>query len=118
MPAKVIALILGLSDIGCGILFMLLCVPLMRRTIPMNHFYGFRIPKAFRSDEDWYAINAYGGRALFWWSLGLIASGIVKLFIPWEYSLGDVVGWLLLICPIVLFTTIPIVQTLIYARHR
>jgi len=39
-------MILGLGDIGCAILFMLICIPLMRRMIPMNHFCGFRIPQS------------------------------------------------------------------------
>ncbi len=114
----IIRIVLGLSDIGCGLLFMLLCIPLMRRTIPMNHVYGFRIPKAFRSDEDWYAINAYGGRALFWWSFALIASGVAKLVFPVDEILGEVIGWIVLVGPIIIFTSIPIVQTLIYVRKR
>lgn len=119
MPAKAIGIILGISDIGCGVLFMLLCIPLMRRTIPMNRFYGFRIPKAFRSDEDWYAINEFGGRAMFWWSFGLIASGAVKMTLNLGPDIGlSITGWVIMIGPILLFSTISIVQTLLYARNR
>ena len=112
-----IRMILGLGDIGCGILFILICIPLVRRMIPMNHLYGFRIPSAFRSDEDWYEINEYGGRAPMWWSFGLIAAGFVKMFLPVD-NLDDFASWVIAVGPIVTFTLIPITQTLAYAWRR
>ncbi len=42
----------------------------------MNRYYGIRIAKAFKSDENWYDINAYGGKLLLFYGLFLIFFGI------------------------------------------
>ena len=47
---------------GMGLLMALISVPLVLRKIPMNHTYGIRVRKAFVSQENWYAINVYGGK--------------------------------------------------------
>lgn len=48
----------------------------------MNHFYGIRLKPAFESEAAWYRINAYGGKALAWWSLPMLTAGILTLFLP------------------------------------
>ena len=48
---------LMIPTIFCGILFIVISLPLLLGAIPMNRFYGFRISKAFASDANWYAIN-------------------------------------------------------------
>jgi hypothetical protein len=53
----------------------------------MNRLWGVRIPAAFESNQRWYDINAYGGRLLALWSLLIIATGLVGLFLP-----ADVIG--------------------------
>lgn len=74
-----VATFLGTIHIVAGLLLMGLAVPLIARRIPMNRWYGVRIPKSFLSDANWYAINSVGG----WWLLmagvGLAAAGIVVL---------------------------------------
>ena len=42
----------------------------------MNRFYGIRIAKAFVSESNWYAINAFGGRLLMAYGLALFAFGL------------------------------------------
>ena len=54
--------IFGLLDIVSGVLIIGISIPLVKRKIKMNRFYGFRIRKAFESDEIWYDLNAYGGK--------------------------------------------------------
>jgi uncharacterized membrane protein len=49
---------------GVGLLTALVSIPLILRMVPMNHLYGIRVPKAFVSRDNWYAINAYGGKLL------------------------------------------------------
>jgi hypothetical protein len=51
---------------GFGALLLLTSIPLALRLVPPNRAYGIRIPKAFASPQNWYAINAFGG-----WVLGL-----------------------------------------------
>jgi uncharacterized membrane protein len=43
--------------------------------IPPNHLYGFRLKKAFESEQNWYAINQYGAKVLIVWSVVMIAAG-------------------------------------------
>jgi hypothetical protein len=60
-----------------GFVLLAVSLPLVYRRVPMNWFYGFRIPAAFQSQQSWYEINAYSGRLLARWSLGIIVSGLV-----------------------------------------
>lgn len=47
-----------------GLLFIGLAQPLIKRRIPPNGIYGFRMPDAFSSDAVWYAVNEYSARLL------------------------------------------------------
>ena len=69
--------------IGIGIFTALLAVPLIMRKVPMNRVYGIRIRKAFISDSNWYALNAYGGKWLLGFGIFLAAFGLFgKDFAP------------------------------------
>jgi len=61
---------------GFGGLLAVGSLPLIARAVPMNRVYGIRIPKAFVSDANWYAINAYGGKLLAVYGLALVAFGL------------------------------------------
>jgi hypothetical protein len=56
-------------------------LPLYYGKIKQNSFYGFRLPKAFESDENWYLINAYGAKVLIQWSFAIMFMGFVSLVI-------------------------------------
>jgi uncharacterized membrane protein len=58
---------------GIGLATALVSLPLVMRQVPMNRFYGVRLPEAFASSRNWYEINAYGGRLLLAFGLFLIA---------------------------------------------
>ncbi|NUN68543.1 MAG: SdpI family protein [Bacteroidetes bacterium] len=47
-----------------GLLFIGLAVPLIKRRIPPNDLYGFRVPETLASEELWYDVNEYSGRQL------------------------------------------------------
>lgn len=51
------SLVISLACVG-------LSIPAILRKIPMNKMYGVRFRQCFKSDEAWYEINAYGGKAL------------------------------------------------------
>ena len=70
VPIPYVHLAMGLVMIG-------LSVPLILRWVPMNRVYGVRIRKAFVSESNWYAINAYGGRLLLGFGLFLFAFSYV-----------------------------------------
>lgn len=110
---------MALMDVVVGIMFIAVSVPLVLGKIGPNALYGFRIPAAFRSQEAWYDINAYGGRQLIYWSLALIASGILKILIPGFDDLDDTPAAVMIIFgPLLACAFIPIVLTLIYAARR
>jgi hypothetical protein len=75
-------IVLGLMNIGIAFLIILVSLPLIKRKIKMNGFYGVRIKKSYESEKNWYNINAYGGKQLTFWSIPLIIAGIVCFFIP------------------------------------
>jgi hypothetical protein len=105
-------------DIAFGVVGVLVSIPLALRKIAPNALYGFRISPAFRSEEDWYDINAFGGRQLIYWSCAIIASGLIKLLAPMEDVDDNILGWLILFGPIVIGSLIPIVTTIVYATIR
>ncbi len=50
--------------LAVGLLLIGISVPLIKRSIQMNQYYGVRTPEAFKSEENWYEINSYGGKQL------------------------------------------------------
>jgi uncharacterized membrane protein len=72
----------ALSNIFSGLLFILLSMPLVLGKVKMNHLYGIRISKAFKSDENWYRINRYGGKVLIAAGFVLIIAGTAELMYP------------------------------------
>ncbi len=63
-----------------GFVLSMVSLPLWLRLVPMNSFYGVRLPSTFVSDERWYDVNAVFGRHLFSWSLAVIAAGIAGFY--------------------------------------
>jgi hypothetical protein len=85
-------------------------IPLLLGKIKMNYFYGFRIRKAFESEENWYEINSYGAKAMIRWALVVMAAGIACLYIQPEHVLTVAkISFVSLL--------VPIVQTLLFARR-
>ena len=103
------AFFVGLSDLLTGLLFIGIAIPLMLRRVAMNRWYGVRIPKAFASEENWYAINAVGGRwmAVAGGVLGLVG-GLVLLWPP-PTATGVLIASLAPV-PLVLFTLVPVLR--------
>jgi len=68
--------------IGSTLLVVGLCVPLVRGPVEMNGTYGIRTKKAFKSKENWDAINKFGGKALMICALcmGLVFVPLAILF--------------------------------------
>lgn len=101
-------------NVGCALIFVLISIPLLKDKIPMNYFYGMRVPKAFTSDENWYLVNRYGARQMILWSIPLLLVGLAALFVRVEDD--D----LRVIVPFILAPVIPpllsLFATLRYAR--
>lgn len=96
-----------------GILIIGLSIPLVKDKIKKNYWYGFRIPKAYTSDENWYAINRYGGQRFIRWGPLFFCFSILSLIVPLESSATITILFGFLPVIIILF---PIIEVLIYAR--
>jgi uncharacterized membrane protein len=62
-----------------GLLFSGMAIPLIRKRVKINSWYGIRVPDATISDEVWYEVNAIMGRYLF--AFGLVISVLSLHFI-------------------------------------
>ncbi len=103
------AVFIGLSDLLTGLLLVLVAIPLIRRKVAMNRWYGVRIRKAFASEANWYAINEVGGR----WMAGAggvlaLAGAFVLLWPP--TTLAGVLVAALAPVPLVLLTLVPVLR--------
>ncbi len=105
--------VIGVSNVLCAVLAMLLVRPLIERRVKMNPFYGVRFRKAYVSEELWYAINEYGGRRMMLWSWVLLAIGIVSFFVPLEGK--PVLTFSLSIASMIYL--IPAIESYLYARR-
>jgi len=93
-----------------GFILIAVSMPLYLGRIKMNSVYGFRIRKAFESEENWYLINRHGAKALMCWAVVLMAVGILCLYIDPQFVLTVAkVSFISLL--------VPIAQTVWYARR-
>ena len=102
-------IVFGLVYIGCALLLICTSIPLVLRKIKMNHFYGIRIGKSFQSENNWYDINAYGGKELIVWSLPIILAGLISFVITLPFFL------IIVIIP--LCVLIAVIRILVYANR-
>lgn len=57
-------LLIMVSFILTGLLFVGISIPLILRKIPPNAIYGFRIHKTLANPDIWYKANEYAGKQL------------------------------------------------------
>jgi hypothetical protein len=93
-----------------GFILVGVSLPLYLGKIKMNGVYGFRLKKAFESEENWYLINRFGAMALMRWAVVIMAIGIACLYVEPEHVLTVAkAGFISLL--------VPVVQTLYYAKR-
>ena len=110
---ETINIVLGISNLTCGLLVILLSIPLKKGSIKMNKFYGFRISKSFKSEENWYKINKYGAERFLFWSIPLLIIAAITFLIPFDSD--SIVFWIFLLAPLIIL--IPVIETLRYAKN-
>ncbi|MEO7794534.1 MAG: SdpI family protein [Thermoanaerobaculia bacterium] len=103
------AVFIGISDLLTGLLLVLVSIPLIRRKVAPNKWYGVRIPKAYTSDSNWYAINALGGRWMAAAGILLALTGAVVLLWPPATLTGVLIASLAPV-PLVLLTLVPVLR--------
>ncbi|MFA5375345.1 MAG: SdpI family protein [Dehalococcoidia bacterium] len=108
---------LGSILLGLAVLFIAISIPLVKRKVKMNPWYGVRIPKSFESEENWYKINAYGGKRLMVWSSLLVLISIATFFIPLDENSSGVSALVILLAFSPLIVVIPaIIEILSFSR--
>jgi SdpI/YfhL protein family len=74
--------LIGILLISTAVLFIALAAPLAMGRVPRNPYYGFRIAKAFESEQNWYQINRHGGIGMIIWSVPILIIGVGSLRWP------------------------------------
>lgn len=52
-----------------GITFSALAIPLIRKKIKINNWYGIRVPQTMDDEDVWYEVNALMGKYIFSWGI-------------------------------------------------
>lgn len=68
--------------IAGGFLLIIISVPLIRRMIKPNPFYGVRISQTLNKPSIWYEVNQYFGKQLFLIGIIIIFSAVIFSLIP------------------------------------
>lgn len=105
---------LALINFGAALLFIAVSIPLYRGRVPMNPWYGFRIPKSFESPRHWYLINRYGAARLILYSLFLLVFGGYALLAP--FDVNDPFVWLFVFAPVIVLL-LAVLDTFLYAQR-
>lgn len=74
-----------------GLLFLGISVPLIRRKVPPNPWYGFRVPKTLQSVNIWYPVNEYSGKQLYRTGLLMVLVAFVLAIVP-GMQVGTYIG--------------------------
>ena len=98
-----------------AVIAAIVSVPMIRRKVKMNDWYGIRIRASFESEAAWYDINQYGGRLLLAWSSLIAATAMVGVFLERRYWLTY--NWTAVVI-IGGGLALVIAKILVYARKR
>jgi hypothetical protein len=106
------SLVFGLFVI-VGLFMAAFAVPLIKRLVKPNWFYGFRVPATVHNPDLWYPANEYAGRWLFALGIGTIVLATLVYLIP---SVGPDILVLSITLALVPFVILMIVMC--YVRLR
>jgi len=72
----------GWMNMICGVIFILVGIPLAAGRVKRNRSFGFRFRACMEDERTWYDVNRYGGRLLILFSIPLVVLGVISLFLP------------------------------------
>jgi len=103
---------IGMKNLVIGLVVIGVSIPLVLKWVPKNRWYGVRLKKSLKSDENWYAINAYGGKWMIAAGAVLAAIGALTLDIDIQQE------WLLKALSFApLLIVLAIIPIVIYSRR-
>ena len=65
-----------------GVLFIAISIPLIKRKVKINNWYGVRLPQTMKNEEIWYEVNEKSGKHLF-------AFGTIIIFFSILFYIGN-----------------------------
>ena len=65
-----------------GFILTVLAIPLMRRKVKMNDWYGIRLPQTMDNENVWYEVNAKVGKFIFFFGLFICILTLLFYFYP------------------------------------
>ena len=60
-----------------GVLSIAMSIPLIKRKVKINNWYGVRLPQTMKNEEIWYEVNEKSGKHLFAFGAIIIFFSIV-----------------------------------------
>ena len=63
-----------------GIIFMAISIPLIKRKVKINNWYGIRLPETMKNEKLWYEVNEKSGKHLFVFGLAICLLTLVLYF--------------------------------------
>lgn len=70
-----------------GLLMCGLSLPLIRRKIPPNNLYGFRVRQTLENEDVWYAANEFSAKRLLWLGIATVISAVTLFFLTTRIDL-------------------------------
>ena len=70
------------AEILLGGLFILMGIPLIKRSVKPNRWYGFRTPRTPKDPNVRYPANEFGGKRFLWVGVAIIAAAVILYFVP------------------------------------
>ena len=70
--------------VAVGLLYVALGVPLLRRRVKRNAWYGLRVGETLANDEVWYEANAACGKQFIILGASEALLAIALYFVPWS----------------------------------
>ena len=68
--------------VACGLILVLVAIPLRYEKIPPNSWYGFRLPATLSDPRIWYAVNKHSAARLIAAGVGTSLSALAFFLIP------------------------------------
>ena len=69
-------------QITCSVLLIALSMPLIKRKVAPNSWYGFRVRQTLEDPAVWYEANAYSGRCLLWAGVAILIGSVALFAVP------------------------------------
>ncbi len=112
-------LFIGISNLFVALICVGFSIPLLNNRVKRNSWYGVRIPKSYASEDNWMKINAYGARAMIYWSIPVLLIGIISVIASFFVSPSSPqdIAWVIPVSLTSLIILGALIQTVVWS-HR